>query len=110
MLRTLGAFAVLVLLVSAAAAAPPVVTATRTDKPPVLDGKLDDAVWQQGEWYNNFTLLGEGMKPAQAQTRFKLAFDNDQLYLAAELTEPQMDKLVANETQRDGHVHSDDVL
>ena len=68
------------------------------DAPPALDGKLDDAVWQQGQWYGNFTLLGEGAKPATAQTRFKVAFDDQKLYLAAELLdrwapEPDADHL-----------------
>ncbi|MCE5219678.1 carbohydrate binding family 9 domain-containing protein, partial [bacterium] len=91
-------------------AAPLTVTAIKTAAAPVLDGNLDDAVWQQGQWYSNFTLLGEGMKPATAQTRFKVAFDQHNLYFGVELLEPQMDKLVARETQRDGRVHSDDVL
>ena len=98
-----------ILLAGAALAAPDVV-AIRTAAPPALDGKLDDAVWQQGQWDGNFTLLGEGAKPATAQTRFKVAFDDQKLYLAAELLEPQMDKLVARETARDGHVHRDDVF
>ena len=101
----------LVLLTAALAAAdPPVVTALKTATAPVLDGKLDDAVWQQGEWYSNFTLLGEGLKPAAAQTRFQVAFDQQNLYFGVELLEPQMDKLVARETRHDGRVHADDVL
>ena len=102
---------VLVLLVAApAGAAPPAVTALKAATPPVLDGDLGDAVWQQGEWIGNFTLLGEGRKPATAQTRFKVAFDQQNLYFGAELFEPQMGKLVAKEAKRDGHVHRDDVL
>ena len=101
----------LVLLTAAlAAAAPPVVKALKTATAPVLDGKLDDAVWQQGEWSGNFTLLGEGLKPAAAQTRFQVAFDQQNLYFGVELIEPQMDKLIARETRRDGRVHADDVL
>ena len=82
---------VLVLLVAApAGAAPPAVTALKAATPPVLDGDLGDAVWQQGEWIGNFTLLGEGRKPATAQTRFKVAFDQQNLYFGAELFEPNM--------------------
>lgn len=100
----------LLLVAGLASAAPPVVTALKTTTAPVLDGKLDEAVWQAGEWYTNFTLLGEGDRPATAQTRFKVAFDQQNLYFGVELFEPQMDKLVANETKHDGRVHSDDVL
>lgn len=98
------------LTVALAIATPLTVTALKAATAPVLDGKLDDPVWQQGEWCNDFTLLGEGMKPATAQTRFKVAFDQHNLYFGAELLEPQMDKLVARETKRDGRVHADDVI
>ena len=94
----------------AAHAAPLTVIAIKTDTPPTLDGKLDDPVWQQGEWYSSFTLLGEGMKPAAAQTRFKVAFDDQKLYFGIECFEPSMGKLVGTETQRDGHVHRDDCV
>ncbi|MBU0608985.1 MAG: hypothetical protein KKI08_13955 [Armatimonadetes bacterium] len=97
------------LLGASLAFAAPDVVALKATAPPVLDGKLDDAIWQQGQWYGNFTLLGEGDKPATAQTRFKVAFDQRNLYLAVEMLEPQMDKVVARETARDGHVHRDDV-
>ena len=102
--------AVVILTAALAAAAPPVVTAFKTATAPLLDGKLDDAVWQQGEWHSNFTLLGEALKPAAAQTRFKVAFDQQTLYFGVELIEPRMDKLVARETRHDGRVHADDVL
>lgn len=104
------AFLLVLLAATLAAAAPPVVTATKLTAPPTLDGKLDDAAWQQGQWYGGFTLLGEGMKPAAAQTRFKVAFDDRNLYFGAELSEPQMDQLKATVTEHDGRVHSDDVL
>jgi hypothetical protein len=103
-------FALVLFTAALATAAPPVVTAVKTATAPVLDGKLDEAVWQQGEWYSHFTLLGEGLKPAAAQTRFQVAFDQQNLYFGVELFEPQMDKLVARETKHDGRVHADDVL
>lgn len=101
---------IILALVGSLAAAAPTITAIKTATPPVLDGKLDDPIWRQGEWINNFTLLGEGAKPATAQTRFKVAFDDRNLYFGAELLEPEMDKLVAKETKRDGQVHRDDVI
>ncbi len=88
----------------------PVVTAIKADTAPVLDGNLDDGVWQQGEWYTNFALLGEGQRPATAQTRFKVAFDAEKLYFAVECFEPNMDQLVGRATERDGKVHSDDCV
>ena len=45
-------------------------------------------------WHENFTVLESGKKPA-APTRFKIAHDNKNLYLAVEAFEPEMAKLVA---------------
>ena len=45
-------------------------------------------------WHENFTVLGSGEKPV-APTRFKIAHDNKNLYLAVEAFEPEMGKLVA---------------
>jgi hypothetical protein len=95
-------------LMAAAWAEPPTVTALSAVTPPTLDGKFDDAVWQTGEWYTNFTLLGEGDRPAAAQSRFKVAFDQSHLYIAMELDEPHLDLLKAEVTERDGKVYSDD--
>jgi hypothetical protein len=99
---------ILLSVATAALAAPPTVTALKASAPPTLDGKFDDPVWQTGEWYTNFTLLGEGDRPATAQTRFKVAFDEANLYFAVELDEPHMDKLQTTVTNRDGFVYSDD--
>jgi hypothetical protein len=62
LLRLLTTILLILCAAASAFAATPTVTAVKTGTAPVLDGKLDDAVWQQGEWYNNFTLLSEGMK------------------------------------------------
>lgn len=51
-------------------------------------------------WHENFTILASGAKPA-APTRFKIAHDNRNLYLAVEAFEPEMDKLVAKQYTHD---------
>ena len=51
-------------LLLALAAGVPHLSATRIDKPPVLDGRLDDAVWRSAKASDAFTQkLPEGGKP-----------------------------------------------
>jgi len=63
----------------------------RTEQAPVLDGKLDDAVWQRASLVSGFTLLGTD-KLVSPQTSFRLLWDDKYLYLAVKCDEPQMDK------------------
>lgn len=76
----------------------------------VLDGRLDDPIWEPGPWYTHFTLSGEGLKAAEAQTRFTIAFGPTHLHFAAECFEPNMSKLVTRVTERDGNVFRDDCV
>lgn len=62
-----------------------------TDHPPVIDGNINEFVWQQANWTNDFVDI-EGKdkaKPAYS-TRVKMLWDDSCLYIAAELTEPQL--------------------
>lgn len=103
--------AALILLITASAGvAGPVVIGEKAAVAPVLDGRLDDAVWQRAEWYTGFTMLGETHKRAEAQTQFAVAFDEDNLYVGIKCHEPSMEQLKADVTERDGKVHSDDCV
>jgi len=89
----------------------PLVNAVRTTQPITIDGNLDEPVWAtDAEWYGQFSLLGKPDLKASVQTRFKVAFDDENIYLAAVLDEPHMDKLKETATQRDRHIHRDDCL
>lgn len=61
-------------------------TRRATDNAPVIDGQLDDAVWQTVDWTGNFLQRepAEGQSPSQA-TRFKVLYDDDALYFAFDL-------------------------
>lgn len=109
-LPLLALLSALVACTGALHAAPPVVTALPALEAPDVDGVPNDSVWQRGEWYGNFSLLDQPTKLAVAQTRFKVAADDRNLYLAVQVDEPNMDQLVADTTQRDGHVYSDDCV
>lgn len=70
----------------------------------VIDGKDDDACWQNLEWQSGFVRNRTGEKAA-AETRFKIFHDNRAFYLLAEAMEPAMDKLVLNSYTPDGGMH-----
>lgn len=59
---------------------------------PLVDGKLQDACWQEGAWQDQMHLLGQDGPPTQG-TRFCVLCDEDNLYLGVESMEPAMDKL-----------------
>jgi hypothetical protein len=62
----------------------PVYTTSRliTDKP-VIDGKLDDECWKQGNWAGNFHqwIPVEGAEPTY-QTEFNIQYDDKNIYVA----------------------------
>jgi hypothetical protein len=51
--------------------------------PPVIDGRLDDAAWKQGEWAGDYTqqIPTEGAPPSQA-TELKILYDDKHVYFA----------------------------
>ncbi len=53
---------------------------------PVLDGRLDDPIWDTAEWTGDFVQNEptEGEPPSQ-QTRFKVVYDDDAIYFAFRL-------------------------
>jgi len=58
---------------------------------PKIDGKLDDAVWKNVEWTENFKDIEAERKPLPIwNTRAKMTWDDKGLYIAAELNEPHV--------------------
>src|ERR1700742_4392203 len=59
-------------------------------KPPVIDG-VEDAVWKAAPWTEEFADIEGGLRPAPTfKTRTKMLWDKDNLYLYAELQEPDL--------------------
>jgi len=60
--------------------------ATKTDRHPVIDGKLDDIAWQgvafATDFIQNFPNVG---KPASQRTEVKVLYDNNAIYIGAHL-------------------------
>lgn len=56
-----------------------------------IDGKSDETSWNDAAWTENFVDIEGPLKPKPTyQTRVKMLWDNNYLYLLAELEEPQI--------------------
>ena len=85
------------------------IKATRTETPPKIDGKLDDACWQNSA--KTGTLIQfepQRGEPATQPTTIYLAYDANKLYIAFECFKTDMHNLAANQTRRDSFFFSDD--
>lgn len=66
-------------------------TATFTSTAPVIDGKIDDPVWQTAPWTERFIDIEGDSKPLPTwNTRAKMTWTGEGLYIAAELLEPHV--------------------
>lgn len=85
----------------------PQVTLRRAPTPPVIDGKLDDAVWQQAPLVPELRKLVGGGE-ATEKTTVWAAYDDRGLYVAFRCRESQMSKLVARFTERGSPLYQED--
>jgi len=62
-----------------------------TDHPPAVDGDINEPAWQRAAWTNEFVDI-EGADKAKPplSTKIKMLWDDSCLYIAAQLTEPQV--------------------
>ena len=71
----------------------------RTDIPLTIDGKATEKAWQKAQWTDDFCDIEGSQKPVpRFRTRAKMLWNNDYLYVLAELYEPH---IWANLRQRD---------
>lgn len=81
---------------------------SRTDQPPVLDGRLDDPVWQHASSVTGFqTFIPEFGHPQQEKTVAYMAYDRDNLYFAFRCFDPHPEKIKASVAKRDDMVRDD---
>ena len=77
----------------------------RTPTPIRIDGKLDDPAWKSAPWTTDFVDIEGSAKPLPPlRTRIKLLWDDDNLYIAAELQEPDVK---ATLTKHDSIIYKD---
>jgi len=82
---------------------------SRAISPPKIDGRLDDAVWQDAVvidgLYQNTPRYHE---PATEETLIRLAYDDDYLYISAELRDSDPEGIVATQLIQGRSIDSDD--
>src|SRR5689334_22182810 len=85
------------------------VTVPRFDKPPLIDGKLDDDVWQKAAVLKDFYQIRPGDNtPPSKPTEVLLGFDPQFLYIAFKATD-EPDKIRATVAKRD-NIFNDDYV
>jgi hypothetical protein len=96
---------------SAAAAQEYVVRPPRIDTPPVIDGDLSDAVWQQGALIKDFVQLEPDVgRPATEPTEARIAYDSQYIYFGIRCFDTDAAKIVAPSMQRDSDLTYDDSI
>ena len=94
------------------ASGPAPLSCGRTTTPPVIDGRLDDEVWE------NYAVIGmidrfvahDRVEPAPVATIAYVTRDDDALYFAFNAQEPDTDRLKGDCVQGETRVFDDDAL
>src|SRR5512133_2800162 len=82
--------------------------ATAITSAPAIDGVLDEQIWRQGSWVDDFTQNEpyNGRKASQ-RTEFSVLYDNDNMYVGIKAFDTSPDSIVNRLTTRDqvdGHL------
>jgi hypothetical protein len=78
------------------------VTSNINPRPPVIDGKLDDPVWDKVAWAGDFIQRSpdEGKEPSQATT-FKILYCERNVYIAVKAYDNEPGKIESRMSRRD---------
>lgn len=90
----------------------PDLRAFRVDSPPTLDGVLDEAVWQRADaTAPSWIQIGpdEGM-PGSESTVVRILYDDEALYVGAELYDPEPEALISPGLEQDFDTSSSDIF
>jgi hypothetical protein len=88
-----------------------VVRATRVASPPVIDGRLDEAVWAQADVISDFHQVrpGDGTPPSE-RTEVYLIYSDDALYVGARMYDSDPDRIAAPTVRHGQGLGRDDRL
>jgi hypothetical protein len=82
---------------------------TRTDTPPTIDGRLDDAVWLQATVVNDLHQNTPQYRENPTEDiAVRFLYDDDYLYVAADLLDREPGKIVATQLIQGQSIGSDD--
>ncbi len=80
----------------------------KTDRPPVIDGLLDDSVWSEAPSVTDFEIFIPVMGKKQPEkTVTIMAYDRENLYFAFRCYDDQPDKIKAAVSRRDDVINDD---
>jgi hypothetical protein len=75
---------------------------SKAEKSPVMDGRLDDDIWQALPRYTNFkTYTPDFGSPSSFATSAMITYDEENIYVGFDCKDPEPDKLKATITARD---------
>jgi hypothetical protein len=84
--------------------------AFRIETPPVINGILDEDVWSEGDWRQDFIQYEPyNGRDASQKTEFKILFDENNLYVGIKALDTSPDSIVKRLTRRD-HTDGDIVV
>lgn len=100
---SLGAFLIVSGGLGSQEAAPPTLFAVRVDKPPVLDGSLDEAAWAQAAPFSGFKMVfpNPGQEPTES-TELRILIDGSFLYIGVYCRDREPGKISGNCMLHDG--------
>ncbi|MBW7996077.1 MAG: carbohydrate binding family 9 domain-containing protein [Candidatus Glassbacteria bacterium] len=87
------------------------ITAIEAETPPVIDGRLDDPIWQAADWQTDFSQLkpDPGAEP-RAITRVAIGYDSEHIYTAFRCFNPTGSSANSKITARDGNMDQDNAV
>ena len=87
------------------------VRVVRVASRPVIDGRLDEAIWQEADVITDFhqTRPGDGT-PASERTEVYLLYDDDALYIGARMYDSEPDRIAAPTVRHGQGLGGDDRL
>lgn len=80
------------------------IEANRIIKPPKIDGVLNDDIWKSISGVSDFKMFepgNEGLISQEYQTIIKMAYDDNAVYIAAYMFDPNSNKILRQLSQRD---------
>jgi hypothetical protein len=92
-------------------ASPRSVMARKAEEPPVIDGRVDEAQWNQAavasEFFQQRPVQGA---PASEQTEVRFLYTEDTLYIGVICFDSEPDRIVDTQSQRDGNLDDSDSI
>ena len=73
--------------------------AVKVDVPPVIDGELSDAAWQNAPQGTDFTDRNAGGAPAEDQSTIMMIYTDEAIYFAGYFFDSELDGIVARQVE-----------